>query len=164
MTGSDRECDVETLAALLYEHREDALTCYDHPESYCCVCGEHEVGGYRGHLAAALEALGVPDDSVVVALDDFKTLRAEAKAYAAMVGKVRTLADEWEGYGHGRYNIHLEERLPCSACDLLAGLRALLAEHDKAIADEAAAEAHRCQVGGDGWSAARGRGSVGGDQ
>jgi hypothetical protein len=32
--------------------------------------------------------------------------------------------DRWEGYGHGHYNIHLEEALPCSVCDLLADLRA----------------------------------------
>lgn len=39
---------------LLYAHREDALTCYDHPEHYCCVCGEHMAIGYREHLAAVL--------------------------------------------------------------------------------------------------------------
>jgi hypothetical protein len=46
--------------------------------------------------------------------------------YAALVGKIRALADEWDGYGHGRYNVHLEERLSCPACDLLADLRGLL--------------------------------------
>ena len=51
---------------------------------------------------------------------------AVGEARAALVGKIRALADKWGGYGHGRYNVHLEERLPCPACDLLADLRALL--------------------------------------
>lgn len=68
-------------------------------------------------------------------MNDFDALREYAEAEReranraeAKLARVRALADEWEGYGHGRYNIHLEERLPCSACDLLAGLRALLDE------------------------------------
>lgn len=40
---------------------------------------------------------------------------------------LREVVERWEGYGHGVYNIHLEERLPCSACDLLTDLLALLA-------------------------------------
>jgi len=41
---------------------------------------------------------------------------------------VEVLADRWDGYGHGRFNVHLEENLPCSACDLLGALRAMLVE------------------------------------
>ena len=53
-----------------------------------------------------------------------------------LAGRVRALADEWDGYGHGVYCIHLEEALPCSACDLLAELRALLSPAPSADRDE----------------------------
>lgn len=39
----------EQIESLLYKHRGD-MVCYDHPEDYCCACGEHKVGGYREHL------------------------------------------------------------------------------------------------------------------
>ena len=44
------------IKGLLYAHREGALTCYDHPEHYCCACGEHMALGYTEHLAAVLAA------------------------------------------------------------------------------------------------------------
>ena len=40
----------------LHEHRQDALTCYDHPDHYCCVCGEHMTVGYTEHMAAQIVA------------------------------------------------------------------------------------------------------------
>lgn len=51
MSETLREVEV-----LLYEHREDALTCYDHI-GYCCICGAHNLLGYRTHLAEILAAL-----------------------------------------------------------------------------------------------------------
>lgn len=43
------------LERLLYDHREDALTCYDH-DGYCCVCGRHNLQvTWRQHLAKELE-------------------------------------------------------------------------------------------------------------
>jgi hypothetical protein len=44
----------DALERLQYDHRENALTCYDHPEAYCCVCGAHEVGSHRAHLAQVI--------------------------------------------------------------------------------------------------------------
>jgi hypothetical protein len=44
----------------------------------------------------------------------------------ATVARVRDVAERWEGFGHGVFNIHPEESLPCSACDLIADLRAIL--------------------------------------
>jgi hypothetical protein len=35
------------------------------------------------------------------------------------------IIERWEGYGHGPFNIHLEESLPCDVCALLAELRQL---------------------------------------
>lgn len=46
----------------LYDHREGALTCYDHlptPDRalWCCVCGEHEIGTtWRWHVARQIVA------------------------------------------------------------------------------------------------------------
>lgn len=51
---TDRQA-AERIAALLYDHREDALTCYDHG-GYCCVCGVHDMAGYRWHLAEVIAA------------------------------------------------------------------------------------------------------------
>ena len=45
----------ERVESVLYEHRMGALTCYDHG-GYCCVCGVHDVMGYRLHLAQVLAA------------------------------------------------------------------------------------------------------------
>lgn len=45
------------LERLLYEHREGALTCYDHPPTpdhpaWCCVCGAHDLTvSWRRHMA-----------------------------------------------------------------------------------------------------------------
>lgn len=52
---TDRQA-AERIAALLYDHREDAFTCYDHG-GYCCVCGVHDMAGYRWHLAEVIAAL-----------------------------------------------------------------------------------------------------------
>jgi hypothetical protein len=38
------DATVERAAHVLYEHREDALTCYDHDNGWCCICGEHDIG------------------------------------------------------------------------------------------------------------------------
>jgi len=47
------------MAEVLYDHREDALTCYDHDAGWCCVCGEHDIDAtWRDHMAAALAAAG----------------------------------------------------------------------------------------------------------
>jgi len=53
--------------------------------------------------------------------------RDRADAAEATLAKVAALADEWDGYGHGLYNIHPARSLPCSVCDLLAKVRAALA-------------------------------------
>lgn len=57
-----------------------------------------------------------------------RRLIAERKrdALADRLAAVEGLADEWDGYGHGVYNVHPEENLPCSVCDLLLRLRATL--------------------------------------
>lgn len=44
----------DATEALLHEHREGALTCYDHA-GYCCVCGEHDTPSFRKHLAAVID-------------------------------------------------------------------------------------------------------------
>jgi hypothetical protein len=78
---------------------------------------------------AAAEALGLPDDSVVVALADFKALRAEAKAYAALVDKVRALADEWFDEDAGIEHVAACQDFGCKTCVVIAcgaDLRALL--------------------------------------
>ena len=31
-----------------------------------------------------------------------------------------------EHVGHGEFNVHMEESLPCAACDLIADIRAIL--------------------------------------
>ena len=85
------------------------------------------------------------DALVEVVLSETETLRAEvermqmvvsdaeseatfqhqrAEAAEAKVARVQALADEWDGYGHGVYNIHSDPE--CPACDLLSGLRAAL--------------------------------------
>ncbi len=43
---------------------------------------------------------------------------------------ITALADEFAGYGHGVFNIHLAE-FPCSACELLARLRTLANPGDR---------------------------------
>jgi hypothetical protein len=48
-------------------------------------------------------------------------------AAGAKLRAVEALADRWDGYGHGRFNIHPAKSLPCTVCDLLAGVRAALA-------------------------------------
>jgi len=34
---------VEAAAKAAQEHREGALTCYDHDTGWCCECGAHEI-------------------------------------------------------------------------------------------------------------------------
>ena len=52
----------EQIEAALYDHREDALTCYDHPPtvdapSWCCVCGEHGLTvSWRAHVAEVISS------------------------------------------------------------------------------------------------------------
>ena len=96
------------------------------------------VGGFSSVLSPLERVVAaIADEAAAEALDqrnealdrlsDRTRAKWEAEArYAALVDKVRALADKWGGYGHGRYNVHLEERLPCPACDLLAELRELL--------------------------------------
>jgi hypothetical protein len=60
----------------------------------------------------------------------YRAVFAKLQAEQAKAAKVEALADRWDGYGHGVYNIHLEHNLPCSVCDLLAQLRAALADGD----------------------------------
>lgn len=49
--------EVIALERLLYEHREGALTCYDHPSEpgrrvWCCACGAHDLTvPWRRHIA-----------------------------------------------------------------------------------------------------------------
>ena len=58
------ESETVQLMAVLYDHREDALTCYDHPPTpdhpvWCCVCGAHELTiSHRAHVAAAIRNAG----------------------------------------------------------------------------------------------------------
>lgn len=50
----------------LYDHREGALTCYDHPpsptrRSWCCACGEHALTvSWRAHVAAHIARVIAP--------------------------------------------------------------------------------------------------------
>lgn len=60
---------------LLYEHREDALTCYDHDGFYCCTCGEHMALGYQEHLAAVLAKR---EDTLVTAARRFRNAHTDA--------------------------------------------------------------------------------------
>lgn len=46
---------IEAATDALYEHREGALTCYDHDTGWCCVCGTHEIlVPWREHAARAV--------------------------------------------------------------------------------------------------------------
>ena len=46
---------VEAVAKVLGEHRQGALTCYDHNTGWCCECGTHEILiPWREHAAHAV--------------------------------------------------------------------------------------------------------------
>lgn len=100
--------DREAWSAVLYDHREDALTCYDHPEAYCCVCGEHEVGGYRAHLATILAAL------TANAKAEVETLQAEVISWQDRVAYLENELDadaKHAALGEGEFCVvctHLE--------------------------------------------------------
>lgn len=57
MSEHAAENDAPALERLLYAHRENGLTCYDHPSTperrvWCCVCGAHDLAvSWRRHLA-----------------------------------------------------------------------------------------------------------------
>lgn len=89
--------------------------------------------GYRlqvAHAETRAEAVRVDRDAwkEVAEINDGSAKQAIERAEAAedKVARVEALAERWDGYGHGPYNIHMEESLPCSACGLLADLRAVL--------------------------------------
>lgn len=77
----------DTVAVTLYDHREGALTCHDHPPTpdqpwWCCVCGEHRVRvSWRAHLADVLAPL---------------LAQARAEAVAAALAPVERLAERWQ--------------------------------------------------------------------
>lgn len=48
----------------LYNHRQNALVCYDH-EGYCCICGRHDQPGFRTHLADAIDELREPEQNML---------------------------------------------------------------------------------------------------
>ena len=50
---------------------------------------------------------------------------AQVADLTATVARVKALADEWDGYGHGVYNVHPTPG-ECSVCDVLAAIRAAL--------------------------------------
>lgn len=67
LTASDAvllsDATVERAAHVLYDHREDALTCYDHDNGWCCICGEHEIDApWFEHAARAVLAAAVKED------------------------------------------------------------------------------------------------------
>lgn len=51
----DFQAASEQIEQALYEHREHALTCYDHDAGWCCVCSTHEIMiPWRKHVAQAV--------------------------------------------------------------------------------------------------------------
>jgi hypothetical protein len=56
------DATVERVELALFEHRQGGLTCYDHDNGWCCVCGEHEIRiGWRKHMARAVLAAAVQE-------------------------------------------------------------------------------------------------------
>lgn len=59
LQGEPSDDVANAVARAIIEHDEDRLTCYDHPEEFCCPCGEHGMGRseWQRHRArAALRA------------------------------------------------------------------------------------------------------------
>lgn len=59
------------VARAIIEHDEDRHTCYDHPEDFCCPCGEHGMSRsewQRHRSRAALRAASAAEQTVVTSL------------------------------------------------------------------------------------------------
>lgn len=59
--GEPSDAVANAVARAIIEHDEDRLTCYDHPEDFCCPCGTHGMSRseWQRHRArAALRAAG----------------------------------------------------------------------------------------------------------
>lgn len=57
--GEPSDAVANAVARAIIEHDEDRLTCYDHPDDFCCPCGEHGMSRseWQRHRArAALRA------------------------------------------------------------------------------------------------------------
>jgi hypothetical protein len=58
------DATVERAGNALYDHREDALVCYDHDNGWCCVCGDHEIDApWFEHAARAMLAAATQEES-----------------------------------------------------------------------------------------------------
>lgn len=58
--------------------------------------------------------------------DHFAELLARALPAVAALAAAEEVGDRWYGYGHGPYNIHPAESLPCGVCDVLREFRAAI--------------------------------------
>jgi|DEB19_MinimDraft_2_1074335.scaffolds.fasta_scaffold102929_1 hypothetical protein len=58
--------------------------------------------------------------------DEFAALLGRALPAVSALAAAEEVGDRWYGYGHGPYNIHPSESLPCSVCDLLREFRAVI--------------------------------------
>lgn len=97
------------VAAVLSDHREDALTCYDHMDGWCCVCGEHEVQvSWRLHVADALAPLIAEilnDEITGLYHPEFGTEWREDGSlfkivHEAQAAALREAADDWDEWPH----------------------------------------------------------------